>query len=87
MTIEELKRNPKCWSLASNDENNIGLSDERLVHPFGSAKFSTNGAVKGSYGPIDIRGILGDHSGNMLLRFSKSIGVSSPTSAELLAIK
>ncbi|KAL4297046.1 hypothetical protein GQ457_12G027800 [Hibiscus cannabinus] len=55
--------------------------------PTGIVKFSTNGTVKGGFGPTAVGGVLKDHSGNMLLKFSNSIDNVDPASAELLAIK
>ncbi|KAL4302408.1 hypothetical protein GQ457_10G004900 [Hibiscus cannabinus] len=49
-------------------------------------KLNVDASVKGSYGETDIEGILRDHFGNPLLKFSGSIGLSNPTVAELLAI-
>ncbi|KAL4295503.1 hypothetical protein GQ457_12G018100 [Hibiscus cannabinus] len=60
MKIEEFRKNPKCWILASNNENNISLMDEWSAHPFGSAKFNIDGATKGSYGLANICDILRD---------------------------
>ncbi|KAK8503991.1 hypothetical protein V6N11_047740 [Hibiscus sabdariffa] len=39
------------------------------------------------FGPLGVGEVLRDHSGNVLLKFSNSIGFADPASAELLAIK
>ncbi|KAK9038155.1 hypothetical protein V6N11_023042 [Hibiscus sabdariffa] len=52
----------------------------------GCAKFNVDAAVKGGVGVAGIGGVLRDHTGNVLSSFSKSIGVSDPTSAELQGI-
>ncbi|KAK8562630.1 hypothetical protein V6N12_010704 [Hibiscus sabdariffa] len=49
-------------------------------------KFNVDAGVKGSSGEAGIGGILCDHCGKALIRFSKSIGMSDPTGAELVAI-
>ncbi|KAL4346365.1 hypothetical protein GQ457_17G012800 [Hibiscus cannabinus] len=52
----------------------------------GCFKFNVDGAVKGSFGEAGVGGILRDHNGTVLIRFSESIGFSDPTGAELVAI-
>ncbi|KAK8497385.1 hypothetical protein V6N12_018880 [Hibiscus sabdariffa] len=44
-------------------------------------------SVLGSFGPGGIGGILGNHRVDILVEFSKSIGVCDPASTELIAIK
>ncbi|KAK9003346.1 hypothetical protein V6N11_060910 [Hibiscus sabdariffa] len=53
----------------------------------GSLKFNTDGAVQGSFGQAGIGGVLRDHDGKVITKFSKSIGHSDPATAQLLAIK
>ncbi|KAK9000988.1 hypothetical protein V6N11_082782 [Hibiscus sabdariffa] len=86
MSIEDFMRNPECWGVA-RVEKRICKKDEWEAPPAGIAKFNTNGAVKGRFGPTGVGGVLRDHSGNVLLKFSNSIGIADPASAELLAIK
>ncbi|KAK8562613.1 hypothetical protein V6N12_010687 [Hibiscus sabdariffa] len=52
----------------------------------GCLKFNVDAAVKWSFGEAGISGILRDHCGKALIRFSKSIGMSDPIGAELVAI-
>ncbi|GMJ03700.1 hypothetical protein HRI_004039200 [Hibiscus trionum] len=54
--------------------------------PLGSLKFNVDTAVLGSFGHRGIGGILRDHNGTPLIRFSKSIGLVEPTRAKILAI-
>ncbi|KAE8705232.1 hypothetical protein F3Y22_tig00110429pilonHSYRG00268 [Hibiscus syriacus] len=49
-------------------------------------KFNVDGAVWGSFGLAGIGGILRDHKGNILDKFSKVAGLLDPSSAELQAI-
>ncbi|KAE8672021.1 hypothetical protein F3Y22_tig00111877pilonHSYRG00410 [Hibiscus syriacus] len=46
-------------------------------------KFNTNGAVMGPHGQAGICSVLKDHNGAIVVKFSKSIGLSDPVSAEL----
>ncbi|KAK9037946.1 hypothetical protein V6N11_022843 [Hibiscus sabdariffa] len=55
--------------------------------PAGIAKFNMNGAVKGGFGPAKVGGVLRDHTGNVLMKFSNFIGIDDHMSAEFLAIK
>ncbi|KAL4310177.1 hypothetical protein GQ457_01G054770 [Hibiscus cannabinus] len=57
-----------------------------VAPPVGSVKFNVDASVLGSYGEAAIGGILRDHVGSYLVKFSKSIGLSDPTGAELEAI-
>ncbi|KAK8488147.1 hypothetical protein V6N11_029684 [Hibiscus sabdariffa] len=52
----------------------------------GFVKFNVDVTVIGAVGPKAIGGILRDHTGVTLHRFSKYIGFSDPTSAELQGI-
>ncbi|KAK8993578.1 hypothetical protein V6N11_033670 [Hibiscus sabdariffa] len=54
-TVEDFRHNV-CWSLVSIQKKN-GLKGRVL----GSAKFNTDGAVKGNYGAADI-GVLNNHT-------------------------
>ncbi|XVF83559.1 hypothetical protein PTKIN_Ptkin16aG0498800 [Pterospermum kingtungense] len=60
-----------CWSCPS----------------FGAVKFNIDGAAQGKPGPAGIGGILRDHQGTALIRFSKSIGTADSNLAEILTIK
>ncbi|KAK9033444.1 hypothetical protein V6N11_018477 [Hibiscus sabdariffa] len=48
-------------------------------------KFNVDATVKGGVGPTTIGGVLRDHTGVILHRFSKYIGFSDPASVELQA--
>ncbi|KAL4367022.1 hypothetical protein GQ457_05G027720 [Hibiscus cannabinus] len=52
----------------------------------GMVKFNVDAAVNGVVMLAGIRGILRDHTGKILMSFSKYIGFSDPTSAELIGI-
>ncbi|KAE8666355.1 hypothetical protein F3Y22_tig00112501pilonHSYRG00075 [Hibiscus syriacus] len=54
--------------------------------PLGSLTFNVDGAIRGSYGPAGIGGILKDHNGIVLAKFSRSAGHSAPSGAELQAV-
>ncbi|XVF79235.1 hypothetical protein PTKIN_Ptkin14bG0204400 [Pterospermum kingtungense] len=55
--------------------------------PLGYVKFNVDGASLGKPGQEGIGGILCDHQGRVLIRFSKSIGLADSNLAELLAIR
>ncbi|KAK8492937.1 hypothetical protein V6N11_018754 [Hibiscus sabdariffa] len=82
--ISEFMTNPKSWYCKSMVVK-VPDSDEWCAPPLGCVKFNTDGTVKGSYGPTGIGGILRDHSGKVIAEFSKAIGLSDPTSAEIIA--
>ncbi|KAK8511631.1 hypothetical protein V6N12_038232 [Hibiscus sabdariffa] len=52
----------------------------------GWLKYNVDAAVTRGVREAGIGDILRDHSGKTLLRFSKAIGISEPTRAELTAI-
>ncbi|KAL4326282.1 hypothetical protein GQ457_11G021500 [Hibiscus cannabinus] len=52
----------------------------------GFVKFNVDATVKGSIGATGIGAVLRDHNVKVLFRFSKSIGISDPTCAELYGI-
>ncbi|KAK8580560.1 hypothetical protein V6N12_070826 [Hibiscus sabdariffa] len=54
--------------------------------PQGYLKFNTDSAILGSFGQAEIGGCLRNEPGKSLITFSKDIGVTDPTSAELQAI-
>ncbi|KAE8701102.1 hypothetical protein F3Y22_tig00110548pilonHSYRG00227 [Hibiscus syriacus] len=60
---------------------------EWLAPPLGRLKFNTDGAVYGSFDQAGIDGVLRDHLGSTVVKFSKSIGPYVPATAKLLAIK
>ncbi|GMJ08610.1 hypothetical protein HRI_004530200 [Hibiscus trionum] len=78
--------NPAGWTLPVQVKN---LSkDSGWSTPLaGSLKFNTNGAVMGHFGEAGIGGILRNHLGETIVKFSKSIGISDLSTAELVAIK
>ncbi|KAK9034289.1 hypothetical protein V6N11_050460 [Hibiscus sabdariffa] len=61
--------------------------DAWLKPPTGSLKFNIDGAVVEGFGKADIRRILRNEYNESLLTFSKYIGFTDATSAELLAFK
>ncbi|KAL4368587.1 hypothetical protein GQ457_05G009960 [Hibiscus cannabinus] len=61
-----------------------GISWETPIE--GAVKFNVDAAVNGVVGSAGIGGVLKDHTGKTLLCFSKYIGFSDPTSAELQGI-
>ncbi|KAK8494415.1 hypothetical protein V6N11_065362 [Hibiscus sabdariffa] len=86
MSIEDFMPNPECCGVA-RVEKRICKKDEWEAPLAGIVKFNTDGAVKGGFGSAGVGGVLRDHSGNVLLKFSNSIGFADPASAELLVIK
>ncbi|GMI95970.1 hypothetical protein HRI_003266300 [Hibiscus trionum] len=54
--------------------------------PDGSIKFNVDATVEGNYGKAGVGGILRDHRGAELMKFSENIGLSDATVAELIAI-
>ncbi|KAK9016944.1 hypothetical protein V6N11_079436 [Hibiscus sabdariffa] len=62
------------------------LVDTWIALEVGCLKFNANAAVRESFGEAGICGVLKDHCGKILMRFSKSIDRSNPTGAELAAI-
>ncbi|XVE48611.1 hypothetical protein DITRI_Ditri01bG0015200 [Diplodiscus trichospermus] len=52
-----------------------------LKPPAGSAKFNVDGSALGKPGPAGIGGVLRDHQGDELIRFSKSIGIADSNEA------
>ncbi|XVE78048.1 hypothetical protein DITRI_Ditri13aG0112900 [Diplodiscus trichospermus] len=52
-----------------------------------AAVWDVDGSSLGKPGPAGIGGILRDHLGNELIRFSRSVGMSESNVAELLAIR
>ncbi|KAK9044379.1 hypothetical protein V6N11_072685 [Hibiscus sabdariffa] len=55
--------------------------------PAGSLKFNIDGAVVAGFGRAGIGGILRNPDNESLISFSKSVGITDATSAELLAFK
>ncbi|KAL4317760.1 hypothetical protein GQ457_18G002470 [Hibiscus cannabinus] len=53
----------------------------------GELKFNTDGAVSRSFGEAGIGGCLRNNNARCLMTFSKSVGITDATSAEILAIK
>lgn len=43
-------------------------------------------AVRGKPKPAGVGGVLGDHKGDVMLIFSKSVGIKEPNETEVLAI-
>ncbi|XVF70923.1 hypothetical protein PTKIN_Ptkin11bG0201000 [Pterospermum kingtungense] len=50
-------------------------------------KFNVDGSSRGKLGPAGIGGILIDHMRQVLIRFSKAIGIEDSNAAEYLAIR
>lgn len=50
-------------------------------------KFNVDASCRGNLGISGIGGVLNDHKGNILLMFSKNIGIQEPNIAEFLAIR
>ncbi|XVF78436.1 hypothetical protein PTKIN_Ptkin14bG0132900 [Pterospermum kingtungense] len=53
----------------------------------GTVKFNVDGSAIGKPGPAGIGGVLRNHFGDELIRFSKSVGVAESNEAEYLAIR
>ncbi|XVE68767.1 hypothetical protein DITRI_Ditri09bG0096200 [Diplodiscus trichospermus] len=53
----------------------------------GEVKFNVDGASLGKPGQTGIRGVLRDHQGNVIIRFSRSVGVADSNLAELMAVR
>ncbi|KAL4291717.1 hypothetical protein GQ457_14G020070 [Hibiscus cannabinus] len=67
------------------------MKDKRTVSswippPSYALKFNTDGAVSGSFEDAGIGGCLRNDKSKCLILFSKSIGISNATSAEIIAI-
>ncbi|KAL4347636.1 hypothetical protein GQ457_17G017110 [Hibiscus cannabinus] len=62
------------------------MSGSWIAPKVGCFKFNVDAAVKGSFGEANVGGILRDHNGTVLIRFSESIRLSDPTGVELVAI-
>ncbi|XVF78334.1 hypothetical protein PTKIN_Ptkin14bG0124000 [Pterospermum kingtungense] len=55
--------------------------------PYGAVKYNVDGSSLGRSEPAGIKGIMRDHQENVLIRFSKSVGVEDSNIAELLTIR
>ncbi|XVE56796.1 hypothetical protein DITRI_Ditri04bG0039600 [Diplodiscus trichospermus] len=53
----------------------------------GEVKFNVDGASLGKPGQAGIGGVLRDHQGNVIIRFSRSVGVADSNLLELMAVK
>ena len=49
-------------------------------------KFNVDGALRGNLGPVGIGGVLRNCKGEVLIMFSKPVGVCDSNEAEVLAI-
>ena len=52
----------------------------------GLLKFNVDGAARGKPGPAGVGGVLRDHKGDVLLMFSKNVGIKESNETEVLAI-
>ncbi|KAK9008386.1 hypothetical protein V6N11_075284 [Hibiscus sabdariffa] len=66
--------------------NHRPLAGTWIAPEAGCLKFNVDAVVRGSFGEAGIGGVLRDQCGKILMQFSKSIGRSDPTGAELAAI-
>ncbi|KAL4303249.1 hypothetical protein GQ457_10G012420 [Hibiscus cannabinus] len=83
--ISEFVRQPQCWEI--NEVHRARPPSGEWVAPLiGWCKFNVDAAVWGAFGVAGIGGILRDDEGKPLIIFSKDIGVSNVTVAELKAI-
>ncbi|KAK8502480.1 hypothetical protein V6N12_005467 [Hibiscus sabdariffa] len=62
------------------------LPNTWIPPPQGYLKFNIDGAVKGSYGDAGIGGCLRNDKSQCLISFSKSVGLSDVTTAEIRAL-
>ncbi|KAL4379672.1 hypothetical protein GQ457_02G030790 [Hibiscus cannabinus] len=86
VSITDFISNPAAWSLSLGSKQVV--NSLVWVPPLpGNLKFNADGAVQGSLGQAVIGGVLRDHDGKVIVKFSKSISHSDPATAELLAIK
>ncbi|KAL4304013.1 hypothetical protein GQ457_10G016560 [Hibiscus cannabinus] len=83
MTKTKPIRNEAKWPDARISINNIFKWSPLLG---GSIKFNTDGVVAGSFEATSLGGCLFNEKGKFLIYFSKYVGFTAPTSAELLAI-
>ncbi|KAK8617917.1 hypothetical protein V6N13_080821 [Hibiscus sabdariffa] len=86
LEIRVLLRSPKLCKINLEKQNKLPQVFW-LPPPRASFKFNIDASVVGSYGEADISGILSDYEGTPLIKFSKSIGLSDPTGADLEAIR
>ncbi|OMO58103.1 hypothetical protein CCACVL1_25585 [Corchorus capsularis] len=83
----DLYRFPFLASIFSTVKSKEAVQASWKKPDFGVLKFNVDGAAKGKPGLAGICGILRNHQGNTLAKFSKSIGIAESNEAELLAIK
>ncbi|GMI66182.1 hypothetical protein HRI_000287500 [Hibiscus trionum] len=57
-----------------------------VAPPFGVLKFNVDASVLGRFGLGGVGGILRDHKGNHLLKFSRCIDMVDPTREKILSI-
>ncbi|KAL4385916.1 hypothetical protein GQ457_09G028800 [Hibiscus cannabinus] len=84
--INDLINNPSHFADFAVEQETIS-KDTWCPPLLGELKFNVDGATLGSFGETGIGGCLRDVDSNCLITFSKSVGVTDCTSAELLAIK
>ncbi|KAK9041513.1 hypothetical protein V6N11_016611 [Hibiscus sabdariffa] len=85
LSVLDFTREPQACSVQDKiSKRSVGVYWELPVE--GAVKFNVDAAVNGVVGPTGIGGVLKDHTGKILLCFSKYIGFSDPTSAELQGI-
>ena len=65
---------------------NVKKSIFWIPPPTGILKFNVDGATRGKLGPAGIGGVLRNDKGEVLLMFSKSVGIRDSNEAESLAI-
>ncbi|XVF88973.1 hypothetical protein PTKIN_Ptkin19aG0094400 [Pterospermum kingtungense] len=86
VSISDFLLVPNAITICSNQNKERARST--WCHPdFGTLKFNVDGSSLGKPGPAGIGGILRNHLGEVLIRFSKSISIADSNEAEVLAIR
>ncbi|GMI79787.1 hypothetical protein HRI_001648000 [Hibiscus trionum] len=85
LQIHDLLLHPTSVSLESNRANRQ-LVPSWTAPPAGALKFIVDASTRGSFGESGIGGIIRNHTGQTIAIFSKAIGLSDPTGAEISAL-
>ncbi|GMI92896.1 hypothetical protein HRI_002958900 [Hibiscus trionum] len=85
-SVSEFVRQPCLTEI--QDISTVKSRNSNWVPPMeGEVKFNVDAAVKNNVGKAGLGGVLRDHADKHLVRFESPVGVSEPTSAEILAIR